>query len=313
MVDNGGNECTGSSLQRDKGSLNDQISEHIKQSVQYFGDSDEATIEDILRMYFDQISMMLITEQVRSAFALDPFQHLKEHIPNGTMTKIMDSLDVVSHDSVRTLDGYVRNEAIVRFSVKKYDVVANKKRPRMKEINSSCDTMELQFRYLRTSMLVDTSTISYNIDLLTTTNNIKAAPMPLLWININAASNVPSNGKAINMCDTENNDDQWSDVNDDDSNNSTNPDVTVKTSTAEKGDMDSIYSNVDRYEAGMDPDVAAHLEQFLQQPNYQLSMDVTTAYNDITLFFFLMTFPFYEHEWDVVGFLLTAVFDSDVE
>ena len=29
------------------------------------------------------------------------------------------------------------------------------------------------------------------------------------------------------------------------------------------------------------------------------------------MFHFLLTFPFYEHEWDIAGFLLNALFDDD--
>ena len=32
-----------------------------------------------------------------------------------------------------------------------------------------------------------------------------------------------------------------------------------------------------------------------------------------TAFFILMTFPFYEHEWDLVGYLLEETFGDDEE
>lgn len=36
-------------------------------------------------------------------------------------------------------------------------------------------------------------------------------------------------------------------------------------------------------------------------------------FNERSIFYFLMTFPFYEHEWDICGFLLSALFDDDDE
>ena len=33
--------------------------------------------------------------------------------------------------------------------------------------------------------------------------------------------------------------------------------------------------------------------------------------DDLTAFFILMTFPYYEHEWDMVGLVLDAVFGMD--
>ena len=33
--------------------------------------------------------------------------------------------------------------------------------------------------------------------------------------------------------------------------------------------------------------------------------------NDRSVFYFLLTFPFYEHEWDIPGFVFGALFDDD--
>ena len=35
-------------------------------------------------------------------------------------------------------------------------------------------------------------------------------------------------------------------------------------------------------------------------------------FNEQSVFYFLLSFPFYEHEWDISGFLLTALFDDEV-
>ncbi len=84
-----------------------------------------------------------------------------------------------------------------------------------------------------------------------------------------------------------------------------------KLSSVESGeDMSMVPSDDDddddrdRYQAYADPD---NVEEFLH--NVSLRLNAENA------LFFLMTFPYYEHEWDVFGFLLNCVFggDSDSE
>jgi hypothetical protein len=317
-----------SSSRQDKASLNDHIFEQIQVNLQSLRDMNDVTTEDLLRMYHDQISRMVITEKVHSALISDPFQHLKENIPDEIMSNIVDCIHVVSHHSVTTMDGYVRTEAIVRLSSKHHDVATNKKRPR-KGVNCLCEFIELQFTYLRTSMLVDTSTISYNIDMIRSSSN--KPPIPLLWINIYAANNVPSS-VAINMCDNSSDDNEWSDIDSDSTDRNSNDSLhrkqalsgdvngDIETDTLHKVNINCLgstreitSSNVDRYEAGMDLCVMKQVVQFLQQPCISSSVDINTEFDDATMFFFLMTFPFYEHEWDIVGYLLKAMFDGDVE
>ena len=69
-------------------------------------------------------------------------------------------------------------------------------------------------------------------------------------------------------------------------------------------DIDAISSSddnaPDQFAAYCDPDV---LEKFLKWSGLKLD-----AQNVI---FLLMTFPYYEHEWDIFGFLLDCVFGGD--
>ena len=53
----------------------------------------------------------------------------------------------------------------------------------------------------------------------------------------------------------------------------------------------------------MDPEV---LETFLESTNLK-------SLNEATAFFLLMTLPFYEHEWDIVGYVLDTVFGGGEE
>jgi len=59
----------------------------------------------------------------------------------------------------------------------------------------------------------------------------------------------------------------------------------------------------DSFMVFLDPDV---LGEFLDKANLS-SLDEGTA------FFLLMTFPFYEHEWDIVGYVLEVVFGGEDE
>ena len=63
----------------------------------------------------------------------------------------------------------------------------------------------------------------------------------------------------------------------------------------------------DSYLAHLDPDV---LHEFLNLTKIQTKND---DMHEGTAFFLLMTFPFYEHEWDLVGFVLEEIFGDDEE
>jgi hypothetical protein len=76
---------------------------------------------------------------------------------------------------------------------------------------------------------------------------------------------------------------------------------TSKMLNDEHRSVDEEQALGDRFTAGIDPDILA---QFLAWSNLPSSMD------DLTAFFLLMTFGFYEHEWDLIGLALDAVFES---
>jgi len=58
--------------------------------------------------------------------------------------------------------------------------------------------------------------------------------------------------------------------------------------------------NGDRFGVFVNPEIVV---DFLNRANMNL--------NERSVFYFFLTFPFYEHEWDICGFLLTALFDDD--
>ena len=68
--------------------------------------------------------------------------------------------------------------------------------------------------------------------------------------------------------------------------------------------MDDIVhaTPCDRYKVFIQPQ---NVVDFLDHANINL--------NERSVFQFLLTFPFYEHEWDIPGFVLNALFDDDEE
>jgi hypothetical protein len=331
-------------------------------------------------MYQDQVSNMFITEQIRSALTLDPFQHLRENIPHKRLERLINNIGVVSYHSVKTMEGYVRTEAIVALAhnndissttgsnissladvcttspnsrYPNHNDKFNKKRRRTDQLQTAAGC-NLHFTYVRTSMTsTHPCTVSYTIDLChtaTPTTIYDCRPKPLLWIHVYAAGAVPSShdtSRAININENDDDDDQWSDIEEDEqskwhddakvikdssiesrptSSGSTRtskvsrvidtaePDIDTNNDDCECGSKNSNNSqSEDRYEAGMDPDVVAILISYLASISTAPSEtgDNVAQYSEITIFFLLMTFPFYEHEWDLVGFLLQAVFDTN--
>ena len=358
------------------GSLTDQIAAQIRAGVESLCRHHDATTEDVLRIYRDQITNMFLTEQVRSAMRLDPFQHLKEQIPSKDLERIIDSIRVVSHHSVTTMEGYVRTEAVVSLShfatnnnnINNSSSSSTKKRPRADRPHSEATgALQLHFTYLRSAMTsISPCTVSYTIDVCHTATSTSSSSgggspsQPLLWIHVSAAGAVPASHNShhaidINKIDVDDDDDdQWSDIDDDEQNGEVVDDVTndafvkerqtsrsavptenvkhiastgdtvselddnveLKTKNDHHDDDDDI---VDRYAAGMDPDVVSVLIAHLTSLNNDHATTTTIKdddehehnYDDVTIFFWLMTFPFYEHEWDLIGFLLQAVFDND--
>mmetsp|Transcript_16605 Transcript_16605/g.24388 ORF Transcript_16605/g.24388 Transcript_16605/m.24388 type:complete len:384 (+) Transcript_16605:171-1322(+) len=66
----------------------------------------------------------------------------------------------------------------------------------------------------------------------------------------------------------------------------------------------SLNDGKDRFAAYVDPDVLYNFINWTQ-------LDSNNCFDGPEVIYFLMTFPFYEHEWDLVGFLLEAVFGMD--
>jgi hypothetical protein len=263
------------------------------------------TPEDVLRSYKEQATLLYETEKLRAALDSDPFQHLDQ--VSQTVSRLSKLLRVTEHHVVTTLEGYCCMDATVQFS------------PSLAHDNG----VALRFRYLRSASRNDREmdlpvTVSYSIYLC---KDFEPAER-LLWVHVHASGSTPSSLSARNVAD---HDEQWSDMDSDndepgESRSSTEPlqiyngnvdhvDYPTKSeppnaSMSRSSDPCEPVPEVDEgdaFVAGMDPDL---LTKFLLWTKLG-DMD------DITSFFLLMTFQFYELEWDLVGYLLEGVFGPD--
>lgn len=80
-------------------------------------------------------------------------------------------------------------------------------------------------------------------------------------------------------------------------------DITAQSAEGDAETSDEVGDGAvvgDRFGVFIDP---KNVVAFLDRANINL--------NERSVFHFLLTFPFYEHEWDIAGFLLNALFDDD--
>ena len=129
----------------------------------------------------------------------------------------------------------------------------------------------------------------------------------LLGVDIYALGEHPSVEEAIPMMHEE-------DEDEDIGNDSSSPDCDAIEIDAPstKGDLEEIEmsdtddnseenaGNGDRFGVFVDPQL---IVGFLNHVNMNL--------NEQSVIYFLLTFPFYEHEWDISGFVLSSMFDED--
>ena len=190
-------------------------------------------------------------------------------------------MQVVSSTRVVTLDGYSRNDVVIEWT----------RDDRMRDVASN---VQLTFHYERQpSRLPENqpdgdkgSHIVYSIDV----SKDYGQKERLLTVEVFALGQGPSVEPAEPL-----EEDEWED--DDDA-----MDASVDASASMEVTKAAEKPESDRYAAYMDPDTLDDLLTWTQ-----LGM------NEYTAFFFLMTFPFYEHEWDLVGFVLDTVFGEGIE
>lgn len=292
---------------------------------------DHHTASDILRVLQEEAALLKETQDVRDALTSDPYEHFESLKSTKSMRRFQELLQVTCCDRVRVGATVARTHAVVAWPTKK-------------------NYMELTFLYERRprSGIPPGENgevgcqVSYTIEL----SYDHGQRQRLLEVVVWAASNVPSHEPAVCIQnELEEEEGGWEDIDDDEAETDgagtaekiekeTTKDATTTTISSsssssasppnvspankkqktedkvgqenDKDPRDTTIETKDQYVAFLDPDV---LESFLDSAGL-------SPMEDATAFFLLMTFPFFEHEWDLVGYVLDQFFgggDSDDE
>ena len=291
----------------------------------------EALPADVLRLIRDEASLLLERQLILDTLDADPYKVCEDDDDiRKQFTCLQGLLNVTSYTRTKTMEGNVTIQCVVELSKD------NKMNANIKEC------VRLEFTYDRspitymdaskddnataddcdTSMITSGPTsdvhrgtrIMYSIDF-----SVDHGPKErLITIEVMASGEAPSSEKAVPMEDDEDGDgeDVWEDFDEhgesiekedaDDSIEKMDEDETSQktdgkahdgASQATGGGAVLTADGKDRYAAYVDPE---ELYKFLSCTGL--------VFDEATSIYFLMTFPFFEHEWDLLGFLLDAVF-----
>lgn len=300
-------------------------------------DNDESfTAVDLLREFRRQSELLGETARIRELLTSDPFEQWNDDNKLvAKMARLGERLQVVDVHRVITLSGYSFIDAVVEIPAandqqqqhvngkikKKKKMTSMRNNSTTTKDDDDTTTRQLLFRYERRAQEarrriepgIDPPTVWYSIDL----SNGGQPVERLLWVQVWADGHTRAEHlTAVNLDDSkdDDDDDDWEDIDDDE-------DATRQEQKRQRMDEDLIQADVemksnneatdsskdderaDRYVAGMDPDVLQSFLQWIQLGD--------ACCSEVTAFFLLMTFPFFEHEWDLIGYVLESVFGSE--
>mmetsp|Transcript_29055 Transcript_29055/g.78626 ORF Transcript_29055/g.78626 Transcript_29055/m.78626 type:complete len:310 (+) Transcript_29055:268-1197(+) len=282
---------------------------------------------DVLRVLEEEAMLMKESQETVDMFDSDPFEQFERVKPQ--IERLKKLLRVKSSSRIRTRNDFCMVDAVVGFE--------------------KCNSLELTFRYERKRRKDQDGRISksgfhirYSIEMAVDHQQRENLVIVEVW----GANNWPSIKKAVcinQMMENhaENDDDEggWEDIEDDEEDgkgaaaeataiqkdgskemNGESPhdgEANAKRQKLSDGlemddtndglpnDSDDDSDEPDSYLAYLDPEL---LEAFLEITGIK-----SDEMHDITAFFLLMTFPFYEQEWDLVGYLLEEIFGEGEE
>jgi hypothetical protein len=320
------------------GSLEEKVRSALHSCLRTY--EDEHTSEDILRSFRDQANLLFETENIKTMFRADPFERFQHIKP--AINRLIHLVEVTDYNRVNTLEGYCSIRAKVRIPA---DV------PMKKEGIQSHVQLTFRYERTVALPQESPCRVSYNIELskdhhaheqllyvtVWAVENIPSSggAKPLeqededdLWSDMDEEEQsekkteqekrVPREEhlqqEKRNAKDDE--EDSWSDMDQEggQEQGSKKPrllDAIGESTLQHYGNnqpakaVESRRSKsdeeCDRFAARIDPEVLGTLLKWAQ----------LGPIDDVTAFFLLMTFPFYEHEWDLVGFILDDVFGTD--
>ena len=272
----------------------------VRDAIQQFVDSKKEyhTGADVLRVIRDQSTLMYERQVVLDALTQDPMKQLEEDAED--VKRIQKLMQVTSCHRVVTREGLSIVEASVQLE----------KDDKMKSVDHH---IQLTFRYERRPMRPEDvvhesipeegTHVVYTIEISKDFGERRRLLVVECWAPGEAPSMLPAQpiDGWEDMDDEEEGDQEAMDAVKEGDDNEETKDVAIE-GDADASDAQSMDNLVDRFAAYMDPDAVQLLRTWSG-----LKID------DVPLFFMLMTFPFWEQEWDLVGFVLDGVFGSDDE
>lgn len=287
---------------------------------------------DILRVIQEEATLMKETEDVRDALTSDPYEHFQE-VPTKALERFKRLLRVTECERVRCGADFARTHAVVVWPTSNnmeltflYERTPRRGFPPGENGEYPCQ-------------------ISYTIELAYNHGQRQR----LLEVQVWAASSCPSTEPAVCIqndfegdSDGDNDEDEngWEDIDDD-----AEAQTDQKPTNGGKKTREETTKTIDNRKTACSPEVLqaqkkqktskngndADGEGEADETNDQdidrrdqyvsfLDADVMQSFldsasllpmHDGTAFFLLMTFPFFEHEWDIVGFVLDQFFGGD--
>ena len=279
---------------------------------------------DVLRVIEEEAMLMKETQYTIDMLDSDPMEQFS--CVKNQIDRLKRLIQVRSCSRIRTTNDYCRIDAVVTFE--------------------KCDNLQLTFRYERKRRQDEDGRVSkagfhirYSIEMSVNHRQRENLIVVEVW----TANNWPSIEKAVcinkmmeggDENENENDDEEWEDIEEGDDGTVAIEESTIKNNSPQKqgtiakrqklndsqetnssennhlpkdGDTDDDSDEPDSYLAHLDPDV---LHEFLELAGLQSKRD---EMHDGVAFFMMMTFPFYEQEWDLVGYLIEEVFGDDEE
>jgi hypothetical protein len=257
---------------------------------------------DVLRAIKDEAILQMEKQVIIDTFDADPLKFIQDDADlKLQIERLKPHIQVISCSRVTTLSGESTIEAIVELSKGSFMSAAVNECIRLTfsfkrlkldpidEIGEGSQTIDEDYIRKSRPRKQDIPTqITYDIDF----NVDHGENKRMISIEVYAPNDHPSVLPAIPL-NVEENMEEFDD----------NGSLIRNANSKDETEM-SISSNnenaVDRYAAYADPD---YIQEFLAMTCIEL--------NDENSLSFLMSWPFYEHEWDIFGFLLDSVFGED--
>ena len=279
--------------------MQDYVREKLQEAVK--ARDGEHTVEDLMRSFAHEAALMYKTDEVIRTLESDPYENLDDI--KSSVQRLCQLLRVTEFEKVLTKTGYCRMTG----------TLAIRPDGKMNKVGVT-KYVELFFEYERdgTQNPGEQTSVWYSIDVA----RDDGPREKVLWVKVFAAGSVPSTLPAKNMDEDE---DDWEDIDEDEDDDHESAEQTeskvkkakiqrdkpedekMEEDDMENGGDDKEAPTEDRFTAGIDPD---SLERFLRWTQL-------VKMQDATAFFLLMSFPFYEMEFDLTGYILDAVFGPD--